>query len=113
MLARALPEVALRHEVISLASSWLGAPDAAAPAHGYLELAIRFEKSGLADLAGLALARAREAHEPEARALSIRHAIRRAWSLREGGEIHEAHRSLEAALRDARAGSGISSSRAP
>jgi hypothetical protein len=103
----------LHEHVVSLAARWLSSSEAPPPARGYLDLAVHFERAGLVDLAGRALARARAAHEPEARALSIQHAIRRAWSLRDRGEIHEAHRLLDAALRDAHAGSGTTSSRAP
>jgi tetratricopeptide (TPR) repeat protein len=113
MLGRAAGERVLHEHVVSLAARWLSSSEAPPPARGYLDLAVHFERAGLVDLAGRALARARAAHEPEARALSIQHAIRRAWSLRDRGEIHEAHRLLDAALRDAHAGSGTTSSRAP
>ena len=112
MLARAASERVLRGEVLLLAHRWLTSADVVAPARGYLDLAARFERAGLAELAGLALSRARAAHEPDARPVAIQHAIRRAWALRDRGEIHEAHRVLDAALRDALNGSGTPASRA-
>jgi hypothetical protein len=113
MLGRAASERALREHVVLLGERWLASRDTTPPARGFLELAAQLERAGLVELAGLALERARAAHEPDARALSIQHAIRRAWSSRERGDVHAAHRLLDAALRDAHAGSGTTPSRAP
>ncbi|MBX7196976.1 MAG: hypothetical protein K1X94_33305 [Sandaracinaceae bacterium] len=107
MLARAASERALRAPVIELASRWLGRPAATPPARGYLHLALQLERAGLSDreatidLVGLALRRAREANEDDARALSIQHAIRAAWLAHARGELAHAHRLLEGALQDA------------
>ncbi len=106
MLSRVASERALRESFVRVALRWLGDERAPLPRRGHLDLAVRLERAGMTDLAGLALARARRVHEPGAREISIQHAIRRAWSARARGETREAHRLLAAALSDARAGTG-------
>lgn len=101
LLARAAPERSLREPVVALARRWLGEERGAAPALGFVSLAVRFERAGLdAELVRLALSRARAAHEPRARALAIQLAVRGAWAAHARGASEHAYRLLRSAIDD-------------
>lgn len=105
VLRAASRERALTTIVVELAERWLN--DAScSPPRGFVDLAAALERAGLEALAGRALGLARARHEPDARAIAIRHGIRRAWAEYDRGHLREARALLLAALDDANAGSG-------
>lgn len=105
-LAQASRERALTATITPLLERWLADPCVPSPPRGFLDLAARLERGGLPQLAGRAIERARQRHEPEARAIAIEHAIRRAWSAYDRGDRREARALLLLAMHDARAGTG-------
>lgn len=104
MARSALGEPALRASATSLLARWIGRDEGIGPPRGFLDLAVALERGGSSELASRTFAVARARQEPEARALSIQHAIRRAWSLHARGERREAYRLLRGAIEDASAG---------
>jgi len=105
-ISRATRERALHVAISPLLTRWLDDDSVSSPPRGFLDLGARLDRAGLADHAGRAIDRARQRQEPDARGISIRHAIRRAWSAYDRGDRREARALLLTAMHDARAGTG-------
>ena len=105
-VSRAARERALHEVLAPLLSRWLDDDGVTSPPRGFLDLAGRLDRAGLAHHAGRAIERARQRQEPEARAIAIRHAVRGAWSAYDRGDRREARELLLSAMHDARAGTG-------